>query len=127
MKNIFGMTLETMQEEFAALPLEKYRAKQVTEWLYKKYAKHFSDMTNLPKTLRAELSMKYRIVLPCARDSMPLMAGRASSCSLFPTVRQWKPYSCASLTATAYAYRRRLVVVWAAPSAPRPCMGWHVT
>ena len=78
MKNIFGMTLETMQEEFAALPLEKYRAKQVTEWLYKKYAKHFSDMTNLPKTLRAELSMKYRIDVPSLRTRLDATDGRTS-------------------------------------------------
>lgn len=78
MKNIFGMTLEEMQKDFAALQLEKYRAKQVAEWLYKKYARHFSDMTNLPKALRAELSARYRINVPSLRTRLDAADGKTS-------------------------------------------------
>ena len=78
MKNIFGMTLEAMQEDFAALRLEKYRARQVAEWLYKKCAKRFSDMTNLPKSLRTELETRYTIDTPLLRARLDAADGRTS-------------------------------------------------
>ena len=78
MKSIFGMTLEEMQAEFSAQNLEKYRAKQVAEWLYKKFAKSFSDMTNLPKDLRAALGAKYRIEMPTLRTRLESADGRTS-------------------------------------------------
>ena len=78
MKSIFGMTLEEMQAEFSAQNLEKYRAKQVAEWLYKKFAKSFSDMTNLPKDLRAALGAKYRIEKPTLRTRLESADGRTS-------------------------------------------------
>lgn len=78
MKNIFGMTLEEMQAEFAAMKVEKYRAKQVAEWLYQKHVKSFSDMTNLPKVLREKLAAKYRIETPALRKRLDSADGRTS-------------------------------------------------
>ena len=78
MKNIFGMTLEELQEEFSAARLEKYRAKQVASWLYQKHAKSFAAMTNLPKSLRAALSEKYCIDVPALRTRLDAADGRTS-------------------------------------------------
>ena len=75
MKNIFGMTLEELQEEFSAARLEKYRAKQVASWLYQKHAKSFAAMTNLPKSLRAALSEKYCIDVPALRTRLDAADG----------------------------------------------------
>ena len=39
-----------------------FRANQLWQWLYQKHADHFEAMTNLPKTLRVELTQTSRIV-----------------------------------------------------------------
>ncbi len=52
--------LDLSQEELAAFlagfGAPKYRAAQVWEWLYKRFALSFDEMTNLPKELRARLA-----------------------------------------------------------------------
>lgn len=45
----------------------KFRAKQLNEWLWVKYARSFDDMTNLPKSLREALAEK--TVLSCPDES----------------------------------------------------------
>jgi 23S rRNA (adenine2503-C2)-methyltransferase len=39
-----------------------YRAKQICEWLYRRRAKSFDKMTNLPAALRAELAKSFSII-----------------------------------------------------------------
>ncbi|MFH1219092.1 MAG: 23S rRNA (adenine(2503)-C(2))-methyltransferase RlmN [Candidatus Eisenbacteria bacterium] len=39
-----------------------YRAKQICEWLYRRRAKTFDEMTNLPAALRAELAGSFTII-----------------------------------------------------------------
>ena len=58
-KNLFGLTLAELEEEFAPLP--KFRAKQIAAHIYKRGVKNFDDMNDLPKTLRAEFSSRYEI------------------------------------------------------------------
>ena len=85
MKNIFGMTLEELQEELESCRLPKYRTRQIMEWMYKKYAKDFSGMTNLPETLRKSLAAKYMIVTPVLQDRLDASDGRTSKfLLLFP-------------------------------------------
>ncbi|MCR4942438.1 MAG: 23S rRNA (adenine(2503)-C(2))-methyltransferase RlmN [Campylobacter sp.] len=55
MINLLDFTLEELSETLNP----KFRAKQVFEWIYKKYADNFEDMTNLPKSLRENLSENY--------------------------------------------------------------------
>lgn len=38
-----------------------YRAKQLAEWLYRRGAHRFDEMTNLPEALRARLKERYRV------------------------------------------------------------------
>ena len=55
--------LDYTKDELAELIKPAFRAKQVYGWMYHKYAKHFDEMQNIPKTLRAELDEKF-ILMP---------------------------------------------------------------
>ncbi|HLP50320.1 MAG TPA: 23S rRNA (adenine(2503)-C(2))-methyltransferase RlmN [Chitinophagales bacterium] len=50
---------EEMVAEFAKLGEPKFRAKQVHEWLWKKSARTFDEMTNLSKDLRAKMAEQF--------------------------------------------------------------------
>ncbi len=64
MNDIKSMTLEEMTEAFGGLNLPKFRAKQVYEWIHKHLASDYSEMTNIPATLKETLSEKYPLN-PC--------------------------------------------------------------
>ena len=56
---------ESLESLSAALKQEgvpSFRAKQILEWLYKKGAREFSAMTNLPAAMREKLATQYVIV-----------------------------------------------------------------
>ncbi len=61
-KDIKSFTLAELTEEFLALGEKKFRATQVFEWLHKRGATEFSQMTNLSAGLRETLDKKYMIV-----------------------------------------------------------------
>jgi adenine C2-methylase RlmN of 23S rRNA A2503 and tRNA A37 len=54
--------LSLFPEEIEAAP--SYRQKQVFSWLHKHAARSFSEMTNLPSSLRSGLDGRYRIDVP---------------------------------------------------------------
>ena len=56
LKNIRHLSLEELQEYFSSINEKKFRTKQVYEWIWKKGASSFEDMTDLSKELRAALS-----------------------------------------------------------------------
>src|ERR1044071_4711429 len=51
-----GETLESLTEKLRAHGEPAFRAKQILDWLYKKRARSWDDMTNLAKPLRAWLA-----------------------------------------------------------------------
>lgn len=53
--DIKSMYMEELQEFVKRLGEKKYRAKQIYEWLHKKQAVSFEEMTNLPKSLIEKL------------------------------------------------------------------------
>lgn len=61
-KNIRALSLEQLIAYFETIQEKKYRAKQVWEWLWKKHAQSFEDMTNLSKELRQTLTVNF--ILP---------------------------------------------------------------
>ncbi len=61
-KNLFGLTLTELENELADLP--KFRAKQIAAWLYRRGAKSFDEMSDLPKDLRADFQTRYEIGTP---------------------------------------------------------------
>ncbi|MCI4667007.1 MAG: 23S rRNA (adenine(2503)-C(2))-methyltransferase RlmN [Bacteroidia bacterium] len=60
-KNIRSFSLEELIVEMEKLGEKKFRAKQVYEWLWKKHAATFNEMSNLSKPLREKLSQNYSI------------------------------------------------------------------
>ena len=54
-----GETLDSLLEKLRARGEPAFRAKQILEWLYKKRARSWDDMTNLSKPLRAWLAENF--------------------------------------------------------------------
>ncbi len=60
-KNIRSLSLEELTEYFATIGEKKFRTKQVWEWIWKKHAKSFEDMSNLSKELRETLVQNFTL------------------------------------------------------------------
>ena len=58
-KDIKSLTLSMLKEELAAMGQKSFRAGQMYDWMHKKLARSFEEMTNLPKTLRDACEEKY--------------------------------------------------------------------
>ncbi len=56
MQNLKDLTLPQLEEFALSLGEQRFRAKQIFKWMYQKRLPGFSEMTNMPKTLRAALS-----------------------------------------------------------------------
>ena len=61
LKNIRHLTLSELEQYFITIGDQKFRTKQVWEWLWQKGAQSFSDMTNLSKELRQKLSDNFSL------------------------------------------------------------------
>ena len=60
-QNLFGKTLEQLSVVAAEADLPDYAARQIGEWIYKKDARGFAGMSNLPRRARELLSELYDI------------------------------------------------------------------
>ena len=56
MRDLKTMTRGELMELMSSLGQPNFRVKQVEDWIWNKNASSFDDMTNLPKSLRAELA-----------------------------------------------------------------------
>jgi 23S rRNA (adenine2503-C2)-methyltransferase len=61
LSNIRNLSLKELQDEFVERNEKSFRAKQVYEWLWKKNAASFEEMTNLSKELRDMLVQHFFI------------------------------------------------------------------
>lgn len=61
LQNIRHLSLPDLEEYFLNMGEKKFRAKQVYEWLWQKYAMSFADMTNLSKDLRQKLGESFSL------------------------------------------------------------------
>lgn len=77
-QDIFGLTLKELQETLQPFAVPAYRAKQIAEWLYKRGAVSFADMTNLPKKLRLELADALCIGRPKTKDRLDSADGHTT-------------------------------------------------
>ena len=59
MKNIYGITLEKLEQYFINNNEKKFKAIQIFEWLYKKRIDDFYKMTNLKKELQEKLNNEF--------------------------------------------------------------------
>jgi 23S rRNA (adenine2503-C2)-methyltransferase len=94
-RGVFDLTPETLAEVLGAWGEPAYRTSQILEWVYRKGALDFDEMSNLPKALRArlavELSLHESTVVrrQASRDgTMKLLLrwadGATSECVLIP-------------------------------------------
>ena len=60
-KDIRRLTQAEIEEYFKSIGEKSFRAKQVYEWLWKKNAHQFDDMTNISKALREQLGNEFQI------------------------------------------------------------------
>lgn len=61
-------SLESLNDLVIGLGIPKFRAMQIAEWIYKKGANSYSEMTNLPKTMRNQLEDAYPLYRPIVVD-----------------------------------------------------------
>jgi 23S rRNA (adenine2503-C2)-methyltransferase len=59
--DIHSLSREQIAEAFSALGLPRFRSGQVVHWLYGRGATSFDSMSDLPSSLREELSARYRL------------------------------------------------------------------
>jgi len=59
--NLCGMFVEEIIAAVAPLGLEKYRGRQLAEWIYQRYATDFAGMTNLPMDKRILLEEHFSV------------------------------------------------------------------
>ena len=57
--DIKSLTLKELQEEMQKLNEKPFRAKQIYEWMHKKLARSFDEMTNVSKELRKKCEENY--------------------------------------------------------------------
>ena len=58
-KDIKSLTLPELEEELRQIGEKAFRAKQMYEWMHKKLARSFEEMTNLSKSLREQCAENY--------------------------------------------------------------------
>ena len=61
-----GMPLAELEAFLSRWGKERYRARQISRWIYRQFAEDFSAMTDLSKDFRGELSRECRISSPAA-------------------------------------------------------------
>lgn len=59
MENIYGYTMDMLEEYFTSIGEKKFKASQVYDWLYKKRVNSFDEMTNIGKDIREKLSKDF--------------------------------------------------------------------
>ncbi|MCR6591588.1 23S rRNA (adenine(2503)-C(2))-methyltransferase RlmN, partial [Campylobacter insulaenigrae] len=68
MKNLQNI-LDFTKEELENIVQPKFRAKQIFEWIYKKYVDEFLQMSSLPKDFRLYLQERFHFLpLKCIKD-----------------------------------------------------------
>ena len=62
--NMYGLSLEELEEQMEKLGQKKFRAKQLYSWLYRFSVDSFDDMTDISKSFREVLKERYTLTLP---------------------------------------------------------------
>ena len=61
MKNIYGVTLEELEDYFISKGEKKFKASQIFDWIYKKRVNSFDDMLNVSKMTIIDIKNDYYI------------------------------------------------------------------
>lgn len=62
--NLLGRSTPELETELKASGESAFRGRQIADWIYRKGARSFDEMSNLSQELRARLSEKYRLDFP---------------------------------------------------------------
>ncbi len=71
MQNFYDLTMNELEAAIGALGNEKYRARQLYQWIYNKGVLDFSDMTNISKGLRTIFGDMFYTGLPDIIEAIP--------------------------------------------------------
>ena len=72
-KDIRAYTYEQLAAEMEQIGEKKFRAKQIYQWLHRKNAASFEEMTDLPASLRQTLSKSCCVNFPKIKKSLYLL------------------------------------------------------
>ncbi|MGE3857733.1 MAG: 23S rRNA (adenine(2503)-C(2))-methyltransferase RlmN [Dehalococcoidia bacterium] len=64
MRHLLDLSFEEIEAELTSWGEPRYRAKQITEWVFRHGATDFDVMTNLPPALRARLAEAFTVAAP---------------------------------------------------------------
>lgn len=67
--SLLDLTLAQLGEAILTLGQPAYRAEQIYTWIYRRGARSFEEMTDLPAPLRAELTQHFRLSFPEAVET----------------------------------------------------------
>ena len=62
-KNLLGLTLKELEVFFESQGQQKFRAKQVFQWMHQKYVDNFDLMSDLSKDLRIRLNELSSVII----------------------------------------------------------------
>ncbi len=68
MKNFFDLTLPQLEGAIGTMGNEKYRARQLYQWVYRRGVLDFSAMTDISKGLRVLLRDMFSLALPTVKE-----------------------------------------------------------
>ncbi|QEN06067.1 23S rRNA (adenine(2503)-C(2))-methyltransferase RlmN [Thiospirochaeta perfilievii] len=86
-KNLIGMTLLELESFVLTLNMKKFRAKQITDWIYNKKVTSFDEFTNFSKDDREKL--KNSAVINSLKPSKVMVSKDGTKKYLF-TIDSWK-------------------------------------
>lgn len=90
-KDIASFTLDELKNEMKEIGEKPFRAGQIYEWLHKKLADRFDEMTNLSLSLREKLDQNYEIrKVEMVRRQISKSMGQTSSFSACRMATWWR-------------------------------------
>ena len=82
--DLVGLTREELAAELATIGAEKFRARQLWQWIYNRGATDFAAMTSLSKTFRAALAERYVVARPVVTRALDSVDGTRKWLLKFP-------------------------------------------
>lgn len=116
---ISDLTLDALTAYIVGLGQPKFRAKQIFKWLHQKLVTEFSQMTDQPRALLAQLEEQCTIAAPVIRRRQQSRDGTVKYLLQLAETAS-RPCSCATNTAILSVCPPRWAVRWAAGSVPPP-------
>ena len=80
MTDIKSMTLEELRQALTGLGEKPFRAKQLYEWIHRKLAVSYDEMTNLSKHLREKLEKEYPLTVRSDLSYTEAVSGTCLQC-----------------------------------------------